>query len=83
MPIETSKEPVDRLKLQITIEIVKPIDVERDRLNDDGRLKVDSIYDILPFLKDQYLLTEIKICLENKHATFTNNSETSNTSSLI
>jgi hypothetical protein len=52
LPIETPEEPVDRLKLQIAIEIAKPINVERDRLNDDGGSKVDSIYDILPFLKD-------------------------------
>jgi hypothetical protein len=43
---------MDRLKLQIIIEIAKPIDVKRDRLNDDGGSKVDSIYDILLFLKD-------------------------------
>jgi len=42
-------------------------------LNNDKGSKADSNHDILTLEKDQHVLTEIKICLENNHATFTNN----------
>lgn len=48
-----------------------------DRLNDDEGLEANLNHDILPLMKDEHLLTRIKICLENKHITFTSNNEAS------
>jgi len=51
-------------------------------LNDDGGLEADLDHDKLPLKKDQHLFIRIEICLKNKHATFTSNSEASTSSSI-
>ena len=77
--MRATSQPVKTIN---SYEAVEPTDVERDMLNNDGGLEADLDHDILPLKKDQHLFIRIEICLKNKHATFTSNSEASTSSSI-